>query len=175
MARTFKGRYSADVEGDFVVFLIGMRINKPWDVRGWWPTFAAMRPMLKELEAHPEMGLLGAHLGWLGGPLVVQYWRTFEQLDRFARNPDQPHLPAWRQWNRTARASGAVGIWHETFKVRADEYEAVYGNMTRTGLAAASRHVPVTAKGETAARRIGVATDDVPAAAESPGYAGAAT
>ena len=47
--------------------------------------------------------------------------------------------------------------------------------MTRTGLAAASRHVPVTAKGETAARRIGAATDDVPAVAESPGYAGAAT
>jgi hypothetical protein len=34
VAKVFQGRYSADLEGDFVVFLIGMRINKPWDVRG---------------------------------------------------------------------------------------------------------------------------------------------
>ena len=34
MAKVFQGRCSADLEGDFVVFLIGMRINKPWDVRG---------------------------------------------------------------------------------------------------------------------------------------------
>jgi len=159
MARTFKGRYAADIEGDFVVFLIGMRINKPWDVRGWWPTFAAMRPMLKELEAHPDMGLLGAHPGWLAGPAVFQYWRSFEQLDRFARNPDQPHLPAWREWNRTARTSGAVGIWHETYKVRAGDYEAIYGNTPRIGLAGIGEHMPVGST-STAARRIGARADD---------------
>ncbi|HZH23425.1 MAG TPA: DUF4188 domain-containing protein [Solirubrobacteraceae bacterium] len=163
MARVFQGRYTADIDGDFVVFMIGMRINKPWDVRGWWPTFAAMRPMLRELEARPELGLMKAYLAWIGGPAAVQYWRSFEQLDRFARARDLPHLPAWREWNRTARASGAVAIWHETYKVRAAEYETVYGNMTRFGLAAAADHVPVVKKGRTAARRIGATTEDVPA------------
>ena len=61
MAKVFTGRYSADVEGDFVVFLIGMRINKLWNVRGWWHTFVSMRPMIKELEANPGLGLISAH------------------------------------------------------------------------------------------------------------------
>jgi hypothetical protein len=163
MAKVFDGRYTADLDGDFVVFLIGMRINKPWDVRGWWPTFVAMRPMIKELEAKPELGLLRVQLAWIVGPSVVQYWRSFEQLDRYARNADMTHLPAWQEWNRTARVSGAVGIWHETYKVHANEYEAIYGNMIRTGLALAGDHVPVTAKGRSAAKRIGATEEDVPA------------
>ena len=32
MARIFPGRMTADLDGDFVVFLIGMRINKLWKV-----------------------------------------------------------------------------------------------------------------------------------------------
>ncbi len=165
MAKVFSGRFSADVEDDFVVFLIGMRVNKIWDVRGWWPTFMAMRPMVKELEARPELGLMHAQFGWLGGPFVTQYWRTFEQLDAYARNPDQLHLPAWKEWNQAARASGAVGIWHETYKVHAGEYEAIYGNMPHVGLARAGTHVPVTARGKTAAKRSGATEEDVPAGA----------
>ncbi len=165
MAKVFSGRFSADVEDDFVVFLIGMRVNKIWDVRGWWPTFMAMRPMVKELEARPELGLMHAQFGWLGGPFVTQYWRTFEQLDAYARNPDQLHLPAWKEWNQAARASGAVGIWHETYKVHAGEYETIYGNMPHVGLARAGTHVPVTARGKTAAKRIGATEEDVPAVA----------
>lgn len=37
------------------------------------------------------------------------------------------------------------GIWHETFLVRAGEYEAVYGNMPAHGLAKASEVLPVGA------------------------------
>jgi len=29
------GRYTGTIEGDFVVFLIGMRVNKPWKVHRW--------------------------------------------------------------------------------------------------------------------------------------------
>lgn len=163
MATVFNGRYSADLDGDFVVFLIGMRFNKPWNVRGWWHTATSMRPMIKELEAHPELGMIHAQQAWIGGPAVVQYWRSYEDLDRFARDSDLPHLPAWRKWNQASRTSGAVGIWHETYKVHAGEYEAIYGNMTRIGLASAGAHVPVTAKGRSAARRIGATAEDVPA------------
>jgi hypothetical protein len=164
MAKVFQGRYTADIDGEFVVFLIGMRINKPLDVRGWWPTFVAMRPMVKQLEAQPEAGLLRAQQTWMnGGPALVQHWRSFEHLDRFARDPDFPHRAAWHEWVRTAMASGAVGIWHETYKVGAGQYEAIYSNMPRTGLAAVSAHVPVAVKGRTAARRIGVTELDEPA------------
>jgi hypothetical protein len=165
MATVFNGRFSADLDGDFVVFVIGMRFNKPWNVRGWWHTATAMRPMLKELEAHPELGLLYAQQGWIGGPAVIQYWRSFEDLDRYARNADNRHLPAWKKWNQAARASGAVGIWHETYKVHAGEYEAIYGNMPRFALANAGGHVPLKAKGRTAARRIGASAEDVPVVA----------
>ena len=164
MARTFPGRYSARIEGDFVVFLIGMRINRPWKVRKWWPVLAAMRPMLKELVADPDSGLLHAQQALIGGgPAAVQYWRSFEQLERWARDPDAAHLPAWREFNRQVRASGDVGIWHETFLVSAGSYEAIYGNMPRIGLAAAGEHLPTADLAESAARRAGRrATDDLP-------------
>jgi len=61
------------------------------------------------------------------------------------------------------RASGDVGIWHETYRVHAGEYECVYGNMPRIGLAVAGEHVPVGSTGQSAARRIGVTTVDEPA------------
>ena len=165
MAQVNKGRLTADLgdQEEIVVFLIGMRVNKPWAVRRWWPTFAAMRPMIQELEARPELGLLHAQLGWLGGPYVTQYWRSFEQLDAYARDKDRLHLPAWKEYNRAARASNAVGIWHETYQVHAGEYEAIYGNMPRHGLANAGVHEPVSRKGQSAARRIGATQEDIPA------------
>jgi hypothetical protein len=35
MAKVIPQRMSAQIEGNFVVFLIGMRINKPWKVHKW--------------------------------------------------------------------------------------------------------------------------------------------
>jgi hypothetical protein len=53
------------------------------------------------------------------GSALLQYWRSFEGLERFARDPEDPHMPAWQRFNREARSSGAVGIWHETYIVGA--------------------------------------------------------
>src|SRR5262245_35365428 len=92
MAKSITQRMTADVDGDFVVFLIGMRINKPWKVHKWLPVFLAMGPMLKELEQRPESGFLG-HIMAFG--VIVQYWRSFEQLEAYARNRDANHWPAW--------------------------------------------------------------------------------
>ena len=94
---------------------------------------------------------------------MVQYWRSFADLDRFARDRELPHLEPWREFNRAVRASGDVGIWHETYKVHAGEHEAVYGNMPLFGLAKATAHVPVGSMAQSAAARIGVAADDSPA------------
>jgi hypothetical protein len=54
-----RGRFTADIEGDFVVFLIGMRFNKPWKVHRWLPVATAMPKMLRVLDQHPELGCLG--------------------------------------------------------------------------------------------------------------------
>ena len=156
----FAGRHTARLDGDFVVFLIGMRFNRPWRVRSSWSVFMAMRPMVKELEADPQSGFLHAEFGFVfGGPVVVQYWRSFEQLERYARSADALHLPAWRRFNQRVRDSGDVGIWHETYRVHAGEYEAIYGNMPRVGLGAVGEHVPLGST-STAARRIGAREDD---------------
>ena len=53
------GRYTAAIDGDFVVFLIGMRINRPWKPHKWLPVMVAMPRMLRWLDEHPEAGLLG--------------------------------------------------------------------------------------------------------------------
>jgi hypothetical protein len=156
-----KGRHIGSYDGDFVVFLIGMRINQPWKVREWWPVFMAMRPMVKELEERPELGLLNASFGSIyGGPAVVQHWRSFEDLERYARAADNLHLPAWKMFNQRVRDSGSVGIWHETYKVHAGEYETIYGNMPRVGLAAMGEHAPIGSTSRTAATRIGARDDD---------------
>lgn len=151
-----RGRFSAEIEGDFVLFLIGMRFNKPWLVHKWLPVASAMPKMLKVLDAHPELGCLGYHQ-WVGRTTVmVQYWRDFASLDRFARDASLPHLEPWRRFNRLVRDSGDVGVWHETYRVRAGEHEAVYSNMPVFGLAAAATHVPVARRGDSAAARLGL-------------------
>jgi hypothetical protein len=145
-------RMTAEVDGDFVVFLIGMRINKPWKLRSWWPAFAAMRSMLKELDANPQLGCLGYTFGW---PVIVQYWRSFDDLESYAKASDRFHLPAWRRFNKAvANARDEVGIWHETFRVAAGAYENVYSGMPPFGLGRAGRLAPATGRRETARQRL---------------------
>lgn len=151
MATVFPGRYTAHTDDQFVVFLIGMRINRLSAVRKWLPVARAMGPMLQTLYQHPEKGFLrGQTFLFWRGVAVVQYWRSFEDLERFAHNPSDPHLPAWQRFNRAVGGDGSVGIWHETYLVPARQYEAVYGNMPVFGLAAATKHVPVGGRRETA-------------------------
>jgi hypothetical protein len=160
MAKVFAGRYTAQIDGSFVVFMIGMRVNRLWAVHKWLPTMMAMGPMIRTLYQHPEKGFLGAKTFLMGrGVVVLQYWRSFEDLERFARSKDDPHLAAWKRFNRAVGTDGSVGIFHETYLVPAGQYEALYGNMPLFGLAAAAQHVPATGKRETARRRLGGEND----------------
>jgi hypothetical protein len=157
------GRYTADIDEGFVVFLIGMRFNKLRKVRKWMPVVTAFPKMLRTLNEHPELGCLG-HKEWYGRTTItVQYWKDFESLDRFARDKELPHLAPWRAFNRAVRDSGDVGIWHETYRIEPGAYEAIYGNMPVFGLAAASQSIPVRRKAHTAAARIGASPTDTPA------------
>ena len=155
MTQVMAGRFTARMDQPFVVFIIGMRINNFLAFRKWIPTIRAMGPMLRELCRHPEKGFLGGEFFlYRRGPALVQYWRSFEDLERFARNPEDPHLPAWRRFNRTVGSDGSVGIWHETFMIEPGNYEAIYSNMPPFGLAKATQHVPAVGRRETARRRL---------------------
>jgi hypothetical protein len=87
------------------------------------------------------------------GLTIVQYWRSFEDLERFASSTDDPHLQPWRKYWKRVGKSGRTGIWHETFLVRAGEYEAIYGNMPAFGLGHATEAVPLS-EDATARRRL---------------------
>ena len=86
MTRMIPGRFTAQMDEPFVVFLIGMRINRLLAFNKWIPTIRAMPPMLKELYQHPEKAFLGGEFfPYWRGPAVLQYWRSYEELERFAR------------------------------------------------------------------------------------------
>jgi hypothetical protein len=145
-------RLTVDIDGDFVVFLIGFRINKFWKIHKWLPVFLAMPPMLKELQQRPESGFLGHTAGF---PAMIQYWRSFEHLEAYARSKDGAHWPAWVAFNKRAGgARGDVGIWHETYRVAAGQYEAIYSGMPPFGLGKIGRLVPASGNRETARGRI---------------------
>ena len=66
MAKIFPGRFTAAIDGPFVVFMIGMRINRLWAFRKWMPVARAMPEMLAVLAKNPVKGMLGVqHLGTL--------------------------------------------------------------------------------------------------------------
>ncbi len=152
MAKVIAQRMTAQVDGDFVVFLIGMRVNKPWKIHKWLPVILAMPRMLKELAANPESGFLG-HI--MSSRVIVQYWRSFDDLEAYARSKDQEHRPAWVAFNKRVGASREdVGIWHETYQVRAGEYEAVYSGMPPFGLGQVGELVAATGRQESARGRL---------------------
>ena len=159
MQALFPGRFTAKTSDPFVVFLIGMRVNRLLALRKWIRVAAAMPPMIAELKRDPSLGLLHAEfLLYWRGVAVLQYWRSFDHLHAYAHNRDAAHLPAWAEFNRRIGGDGTVGIWHETFLVQAGQFECIYVNMPRFGLAGGVDHIPVTGRLESARARVGNVT-----------------
>lgn len=148
-------RLTATLDGDFVVFLIGMRINRPWKLHKWWPVASAMPRMLKELARQPDAGLLGAQM-WFGRTtMMVQYWRSMDQLLAYAKDTQAAHLPAWRAFNRAVGNNGDVGIWHETYAASPGGYENIYVNMPAFGLGRVGCLQPANRERASARGRLG--------------------
>jgi len=78
--------------------------------------------------------------------------RSFEHLERFADSSDI-HTAAWHNYRKRIGNRPGTGIWHETYLVRAGEYEAIYGNMPPHGLGRATSLVPM-AEGISARQRL---------------------
>jgi hypothetical protein len=155
MAKTVERRVCAEIDGGFVVFLIGMRVNKPWKIWKWLPVAAAMPKMLIELAKQPGLGLLHArsHFGF-PDTMVVQYWRSFEALEAYAKARDKAHLPAWQAFNKAIASNGDVGIWHETYVIEPGKYENIYNNMPPYGLGAVGRIVDAVGARQAARQRV---------------------
>jgi hypothetical protein len=154
MSTVHTGRMTAAIEGEFVVFVIGMRINRPWKIHKWLPVLLAMPRMLRELATTPDSGFLG----YASGPIptmMVQYWRSFDDLERYARAREREHWPAWVAFNRrVGAASGDVGIWHETYRVAPGAWETIYAAMPPIGLGKATTLIPVHAARDRARQRL---------------------
>src|SRR5689334_6142941 len=98
MAEIKQGRWTSKIEGDFVVFLIGARLQASHPLRSMRDLGGftrGMPAMLKYLSEHPEKGLLGYQL-FAPSLANVQYWRSFAHLEAFAHDDSDPHLAAWR-------------------------------------------------------------------------------
>jgi len=174
MARTdlIPERFTADVDGEIVVFMIGLRLNKFWKLHRWVPMAREMGPMLRSLARDPSKGLLGyRQTVGLRNVTFLQYWRSLDHLMRFAHDPGDEHRPAWKRFNQAAE-NDAVGLWHETYRVPAGSYEVVYANMPPYGLAAATAPTPVGRRGDSARERLAYRKAEVSASVTSTAKAG---
>ncbi|MGY6024423.1 DUF4188 domain-containing protein [Streptomyces spinosirectus] len=157
-AKPVPGRTTADGEGDVVVLLIGMRINRFRAVHQWLPVMVSMIRMLRELDRDPGRGLL-EHVLLTASPrtyYVVQYWESKEKLYAYASSPEMFHHRVWGIVNRKERAGkvrGHVGLWHEAYVVPEGSYESIYFDMPAFGLAKAHGQVPVERRGRYARDR----------------------
>jgi len=155
MADVIQKRVCAEIEGPFVIFMIGAKINRPWKLNVVLPFMATMPRMLKELSARPELGLLHVRQAFGGTSVsLIQYWRSFEHLEAYARGPEFQHLPAWQWFNRQLGSNGDIGIWHETYLIEPGRYESVYNNMPPFGLGAAGKLVDAVGARMSAHERI---------------------
>ena len=81
----------------------------------------------------------------------------------YARSAGNEHLPAWRAFNRATRAHGdAVGVFHETYRVSAGQWETIYGATPDIGLLGAGRARDLGRR-STSASRMGTLTEETDA------------
>lgn len=155
MAKLNKNRITATSENDFVVFLIGMRINNWFAIHRWLPVFLSMGKMLPELFKNPELGFKSYEMGFGRTIILVQYWESTEKLIDYAKAKDSEHLPAWKSFNKLAMKSSAVGIWHETYVIDKSKTENIYVNMPPFGFGKVGAIQPAQGNRNSASQRLG--------------------
>jgi hypothetical protein len=145
------GAFTAKTENGFVVFIIGVRLNKIFAFFKWLSVIKAMVPMIKELYQNPELGFIQEQtvIGWRT-VTTIQYWRSYEQLEAYTYG--KTHSKAMKKFHQKIGKSGAIGLYHETYKIEKDE--SLYINMPIYGLAKAFEHVPITKELNTARKRM---------------------
>ena len=151
-----EARMMADVEGEFLVFVVELRIHQWWRFRKWYPIVTAMSRMLTELIEKPEFGLLNFEY-WFAfrRQLFLMYWRSYEQMHDWVLNKDAAHIAGWKQLNQLMKDHpNVLGFWHESYVVQPYQYEAFYRNVPTVGLGHAGTLVPLKGRATTSAARL---------------------
>lgn len=155
MAKVNKNKVTATSDKDFVVFLIGMRVNNFFAIHRWLPVFLAMGRMLPELYKNPELGFKSYEMAFGRTMILVQYWESAEKLIAYAKAKDAEHLPAWKAFNKMVMQSSAVGIWHETYVIDKNKTENIYNNMPPFGFGKVGELKTISSKTNSAEQRLG--------------------
>ncbi|MFV2060805.1 MAG: DUF4188 domain-containing protein [Gammaproteobacteria bacterium] len=140
-------RMTVELEETKVVFLIGLRINKLWKIHQWLHLVLTMPKLLKELRRQDVPGFISGNMWYGRNILMVQYWDNFKSLEQYAKNNSRSHMPVWTYFNMRILSSAAVGVWHETYQIEPGQFEAIYTNMPRYGLATAGDFIEIDNSG----------------------------
>jgi hypothetical protein len=95
MASTIRDKFTVHMDEPRVLFLVGGHSNTVLAVRDWFWIARAFLNLISYLRKHPETGFLSGHIYlriFPFGAMLQSYWRSFEDLERFACTKDQPHL-----------------------------------------------------------------------------------
>jgi hypothetical protein len=124
-------RMVAKMDGGFVIYINGMRLNKLRAIHRWAIAGRKLANMFDRLEADPDSGFLGYQPAFMGlrTGAAIQYWRSLEDLKRFASDPNDLHVPAWKWYNEEVDSGGGVGFWAELYVIGDDDYETFFRNM----------------------------------------------
>ncbi|MFM2277309.1 MAG: hypothetical protein RIT12_705 [Actinomycetota bacterium] len=110
--------------------------------------------MLPELYKNPQLGFK-SHQMWMARTLIlVQYWDSSEKLIAYSKATDAEHLPAWKAFNKAARKTNAVGIYHETYVIDPGKSENIYVNMPKFGFGKVGHLEPAKGKRNSASERL---------------------
>lgn len=156
MSARNEGRMLADMEGEFLVFVVELRIYQLLRFWKWYPIVTAMGQMLRELMQKPEYGLLNFEY-WFAfrRQLFLMYWRSYEHMHDWVLDKDATHIAGWKMLNQLMKESpGVLGFWHESIVVQPDQYEAFYRNVPSVGLGRAATLVPLEGRATTSAARL---------------------
>ncbi|MDX6355944.1 MAG: hypothetical protein QOF98_2847, partial [Streptomyces sp.] len=147
------GRFTTANDEEVVLFLLGIRVNKLRALRSWLPAVRALPPMLQELTADPDSGLLYSRTQRYGlrEITLLQYWRSADALMEFSHAA--MHRRAWRDFYKVASRGTDVGLWHETYVVPPGHYESIYGSVPRSGLAVIHGLTPIGRRTDSARAR----------------------
>ena len=156
MANINNSRMMADLDGEFLVFMIELQVHKLWQVWVWYPVVQRMTKMMFELMEKKEYGLLSYEY-WFSfrRQLFLMYWRSYEHMHDWALNKDATHIPGWKMLNSLMKDHPKViGFWHESYVVQPYQYETFYRNVPPAGLGRTGELIPISGRMSTAAARL---------------------
>ena len=130
---------AAEGDQNHVLFLIGLEFDSLWRVGDWLPVAKAGSSMFKELDANADVGLIGRDTCLGQTTILIEYWRSLEDLQAYALDDKAGDFPAWRDFQKTTDAADSVRVWHEAYEVKQGEYTELELDLS-DGLLARSSH-----------------------------------